>query len=357
MLLLQITAVDTVATTFDATSTGSSTIDVDYSLDGSSLGASSGSNDFYVLQFLRDFDDCSSSFGGSPGISLDGETEPVISSGSTSTTTLVNSADWPTGDNKFCLRLHLMLQTDGTDFLWHQKDFKFTVTVASDNGSTNIVYETDGGVSTSLTAQTPNSAQVVDTASNGIAPTFGATVTGGPFSYGDEVTITVSFSHPLDIFDYVVDANNAIPLNAGNNNRLQDLDSNDIDLINPSYTPVGTTFPDLTGDLKFEFPVTVYQLTSLTSVRIQIPISWTNNSRRRNLLRPNNSKSSHWAANQIERGDLTTGPISGIVNEVIEVELLPYIDEDSSGGAIVGFTVGGVVSSACLATGAALFMV
>ena len=93
------------------------------------MGSSSSTDsDFYVLQSLQDFADCDSAYaGGLTG--LDGATEPAVS-GATSTTTLINTADWPTGDATFCLRIQLMLQlTDGSDLLWHQMDFKFRVTV------------------------------------------------------------------------------------------------------------------------------------------------------------------------------------------------------------------------------------
>ncbi len=269
---------------------------------------------------------------------MDGATEPTVAD-SQSTTTLVNTADWTTGDVKFCLRIKLMLQlTDGTDLLWHQMDFKFTVTVGIEGGTADVYFVENGGVAESLIFQ-ENGVETSDghsiTVGDAVAPTFATSLAVvGPFGYGDDIPITITFNHPLDIFTYSVDAENVVPVDELNAQLMSGGDP--IPLRSSSFVMDSINHATgITGTLTMTFPLVLYQLPSTSSVRIKIPVSWTGKTRRH--LRE--------LTEQMANSDYT-GPSSGSVNELVEVELDPYID---GSGAIIGFTLRGMVALSCAA--------
>jgi hypothetical protein len=329
--------------TFDTTATGQSTIVVNYILDGSTLGASTDNNDFYVLQSLQggaDGTDCSSPFGPTY-TSLGGATEPAITAADATTTTLVNAADWPRGDNKFCLRMQLMLQmSDGNDQLWHQMDFQITVTVSFADGSTSVTYD-GNAVAEDMTFNSAGS-QTGAGSDVGVAPTFTTSVGGTSFAYGQDIPITVGFVHPLNVFTYTVDTANVIPVSDLQGTQLQ-INGQNVALRSKSFAN-GFTFSNGAGTigvLTVTLPLSVYQDTAISSVMIKIPVSWVNNARRalRNLASSESSAGTY------------TGPPTGVENKVVEIQLEPYTDES---GAIVGFTVTSIVSTVCF--GATAFL-
>lgn len=335
--------------TFDAVNSGTSTIVVNYILDGAVLGASTSTDaDFYVLQSLQDFADCNTDYaGGLTG--LDGVTEPAIS-GAQTTTTLVNTAEWPTGDTNFCLRLKLMLQlTDGSDLLWHQVDFKFTVTVSSPGGNADVYFVENGGISESLIFQ-ENSVQLSDGHSIGIGdsidPTFStALAEPGPFGYGATIPITINFVHPLDILTYAVNTTHVIPVD-DLNKQLVDGSGNPISLRSATFVMDSINFATgIKGTLTITFPLILYQMPSVTSVRIKIPVSWTSKTRRNLRSRMTVDTESYTFAN------LET--TNGMSNEVVEIKLIPYVEKS---GAFGGFRGRGVVSSVCIGAAAALWL-
>lgn len=331
------------ALTFDTTATGTSTVVVNYALDGSTWGISTdNTKDFYVLQSLQggvDGTDCSTTY--QPTFtSLNGATEPTISATEQTTTTLVNAADWPRGANNFCLRMKLMLQmSDGNDQLWHQMDFKITVTVSFADGSAAVTY--DGtSVAEDMTFESDGT-QTGSGTDVGAAPEFTTDVVGTSFAYGEAIPINVNFVHPLNVFTYTVDMGGVIPVTDTAGTPLQ-IDGTDVVLRTKTFTPnfafagAGGTI----GTVTITLPLSVYQDTTISNVKIMIPVSWVNNARRNLRML------------QAESGSGTyTGPPSGVVNEMVEIELAPYTDES---GAIVGFTITSIVSSVCL--GATAFL-
>ncbi len=305
-------------------------------MDGSTLGASGDASDFYVLQSLQDGTDCDVAY--TAGLTtLNAVTEPAIT-GSQSTTTLVNIDDWPRGDNVLCLRMKLMLQmSDDNDVVWHQMDFKFTVTVNFADGSADVTY-TGTGAAESMTFEN-DGLQTGSGSDTGIAPTFTTDVVGGPFAYGQDIPITITFIHPLDVFTYSVDAANALPVD-DSNNQLSD-GANPITLRSSTFVMDSTDHNSgIQGTLSITLPLVIYQMTAIDSVRVLIPVSWVNNGRRN--LRA--------LTEEVQSGKYT-GPPTGVVDEVVQVELLPYTDES---GAIVGFTIGSVISTVCMGTAALL---
>lgn len=316
---------------------------VNYILDGAVLGASTGNNaDFYVLQSLQDFTDCDTAYaGGLTG--LDGITEPAIAEAQT-TTTLINTAEWPSGDSSFCLRIQLMLQlTDGSALLWHQVDFKFTVTVSTQGGNADVYYVENGGITESLLFQ-ENGVQLSDGNSvalgSSVDPTFStALAEPGPFAYGATIPITVNFVHPLDIFTYSVDTATVIPVDSLNK-QLMDGSGSPIPLRSVNFVMDSTNHATgIKGTLTLTFPLILYQIPEFSSIRIKIPVAWANKTRR-NLR----SRMTTADAENYTYATLATG--SGMSNEVVEIKLIPYVEK--SGGATGGFSVKTVVSSVCL---------
>ena len=316
------------------------------------LGASTSNDaDFYVLQSLQDFTDCDTAYsGGLTG--LDGVAEPAVS-GAQSTTTLINTADWPPGDVTFCLRIQLMLQlTDGSDLLWHQMDFKFTVTVSNEGGNADVYFVENGGIAESLVFQ-QNGEQESDGHSISIGdstdPTFStALAEPGPFGYGSSIPITINFVHPLDIFTYAVDTANVVPVDSSNK-QLVDGSGTPIQLRSSTFIMDSSNFATgIKGTLTISFPLILYQIPDITTVRIKIPVSWTNKTRRnlRSRISTEGDSESHYTY-----ADTSAG--SGMSNEVVEIKLVPFVDKNSS-GAISGLTVQSVFSSLCLGAGIVL---
>mmetsp|Transcript_19205 Transcript_19205/g.55091 ORF Transcript_19205/g.55091 Transcript_19205/m.55091 type:complete len:377 (+) Transcript_19205:326-1456(+) len=331
--------------TIDSTATGQSTIDVNYVLDGSSLGPSTdNTKDFYVLQHLNGGatgEDCTTALAAT-FTGLNGATEPAISGASQTTTTLVNTADWPRGDNKFCLRMQLMLQmSDGNDQLWHQVDFVVTVTVSFADGSTAVTY--DGtSVGEDMTFESDGSGTGTG-ADTGVAPTFTTAIVGTSFAYGDSIPIEVGFEHPLNVFTYTVDAAGVIPVSDPVAGTPLTIGGNAVVLKDKVFTPGFNFATGAIGTLTFTLPLSVYKDTTISSVMVRIPVSWVNNARRN--LRTLEGETTSAATGRY------TGPPSGVTNEMVEIELEPYTDES---GAIVGFTVTSVVSGVCLGATALL---
>lgn len=328
--------------TFDTISTGQSSIAVNYVMDGSILGISAdNTNDFYVLQSLQggaDGTDCSAPYGPT-FTSLNGATEPTITGLEETTTTLVNTADWPRGANNFCLRMRLMLQmSDDNDQLWHQMDFKITVTVSFTDGSATVTYD-GNSVAEDMTFDSAGS-QTGSGTDVGVAPEFTTSVVGTSFAYGEDIPIQVGFIHPLDVFTYAVDIAGVIPVTDTSGTQLQ-IDGSNVAVRTKIFTPnfAFTGAGGTIGTVTITLPLSVYQDTTISNVKVLIPVSWVNNVRR-NLRMLDSGGSGNY-----------TGPRSGVGNEVVEIELEPYTDES---GAIVGFTITSIVSSVCL--GAAAFL-
>ena len=329
---------------FDTTSIGVSTIAVDYVLDGSTLGVSTdNTKDFYVLQSLQggaDGTDCSTAY--LPTFTgLNALTEPAITGAAQTTTTLVNTADWPRGANKFCLRMKLMLQmSNNIDQLWHQVDFQVTVTVSFENGAASVTY--DGtAVAEDMTFETAGSGTGVGT-DIGVAPEFTTTVVGGTsFAYGEDIPIAVAFVHPLNVFTYTVDVAGIIPVTDTAGTPLQ-IDGSNVAMRTKTFTPnfAFTTAGGTIGTVTVTLPLSVYQDTTISSVKVKIPVTWVNNVRRNLRMLQSDSEVGTY-----------TGPSSGVGSGIVEIELEPYTDES---GAIVGFTITSVVSSVCL--GATAFL-
>ena len=335
--------------TFDTTATGQSTIPVNYILDGSTLGPSTDdTKDFYVLQSLQggaDGTDCSTP-SAATFTSLNSVTEPAITGAAQTTTTLVNTADWPRGDNKFCLRVKLMLQmSDDNDQVWQQMDFQITVTVSFQDGSADVTYS-GNSVAASTTYNSAGSGTGTGT-DVGVAPTFTTSVTGTSFAYGQDIPINVGFVHPLNVFTYTVDTSGVIPVTDTSGTPLQ-IGGSDVALRSKTFSPnfsftgAGGTI----GTLHITLPLSVYQDATIANVKILVPVSWVNNARRN--LRMLEGQSGSESGSGVGK---YTGPPSGVNNEVVEIQLEPYIDES---GAIVGFTIVSVASSVCLGATALL---
>jgi hypothetical protein len=252
------------------------------------------------------------------------------------------------GDVTFCLRLKLMLQlTDGSDLLWHQMDYKFTVTVSSQGGNADVYYVDNGGIAESLVFQEDGS-ELSDghqvALGGAVDPTFStALASQGPFGYGASIPITITFTHPLDIFTYSVDTANVVPVDS-TNKQLVDGSGNPIPLRSANFVMDSTNFATgIKGTLTITFPLILYQMPDVTSVRIKVPVSWTSKTRR-------NLRSSRVLTTDAENYtyvDLTTR--SGFSNEVVEIKLIPYVEKS---GAISRFTFQGAVStSVCLGAG------
>ena len=296
-------------------------------MEDATLGSSSGGTDFYVLQSLQDGTDCNVAYGAG-AVSISGN-EPTIS-GSQSTSTLTSLIDWPRGDNLFCLRMQLMLQMeDGADIVWHQMDFKFTVTVSFADGSTTVTYSGTGATESGTFEA--DGVQTGTGADTGLAPTFTTDLQGGPFAYGDDIPIEINFVHPLDVFTFNVAATQAIPVDEFGV-QLKDTGGALIALRTASFTMTSTNHATgIKGTLTITLPLVMYQIAAISVARVSVPVSWTNKARRQLRV--------------LQEEDATgvyTGPPNGVVDEVIEVELIPYKDES---GAIIGFTVGGIVST------------
>ena len=316
---------------------------MNYILDGATLGAASdNTKDFYVVQSLQGGstgNDCENPYEGT-FTGLDGFTEPSISGAAESTTTLVNSADWPRGANTFCLRMQLMLQmSDDTDQLWHQMDFVITVTVSFDDGSASVTYD-GNSVAEDMTFESAGSG-TGSGSDVGVAPVFTTNVVGTSFAYGEAIPIEVGFVHPLNVFTYNVNVAGIIPVTDTVGTQLK-IDGSNVALRTKSFAPnfsFGTGGGSI-GTVTITLPLSVYQDATISNVKVLIPVSWVNNARRNLRMLESDSESGTY-----------TGPRSGVGNEVVEIELEPYTDES---GAIVGFTITSVVSSVCLGATALL---
>lgn len=307
-------------------------------MDGALLGLSTDDNDdFYVLQSLQDGTDCDKEYSG--GVtSLNGVMEPFINGPTQSTTTFVNTADWPRGDNLLCLRLKLMLQmSDGNDKLWHQMDFKFVVNVTFEDGSAVIVHGENGNevVETFPVDNVGVAIEGSGHESTGMGPTFVMSIPEGPFIYGDEIPVTIEFQHPLDIFTYDVLEESIVPVD-DSNTPLKDSLGNEITLTGSKFEMVSIDHTaGITGILTIRLPLAVYQMTSISNVRVIVPVVWANKANRHKNLRAL-PPTVVTGQEVIIGGDSDEMMMNGVVDEVIELELLPYVEENSAGAYVFG---------------------
>ncbi len=328
---------------------------VNYFLDGASLGVSTEENDFYVFQSLQDGTNCDKDYVG--GVtSLNGASEPAINGHSSqSTTTLFNTADWPKGTNLICLRLKLMLQmSDDNDLVWQLLDFKFDVFVNFEDGSNDITHgENDNEVAESLPID--NNDVVVDKTGHsdtGGAPTISISFPEEAFPYGTEIPFTIEFHHSLDIFTYNVLEEYVIPIDESSRHLKDNLDRN-ITLRSSKFAMVSTDHSTgIQGILTITLPLILYQMTSLSTVRILVPVAWTNKARRNNMRALTPVKEEIVVAG----GYSSSGQISGIVDGIVRLELLPYVDHDNSGSAITRFNMDGLISAVCMRAATSFFL-